>query len=322
MSEAHRLIRSGRLAAMSAIGLMLMACGGGGGGGGSFVGSTPPPPPAPPAPPPPASFTISAPARATTGAGPASVFAAAGGPNFTTGPATGTALPILQTVVAWDVDGIQADAAANAAGATVRVEGNQFAIDLPTWLATLDLVPSGHANLDWTRVGYWGVDDEWSGFGTNRAAFVFGYETPTAAVPSNGSATYSGQAEGSVFNPVNQGANEVHLSGNATFTADFGARTLAGSLTGMTANGAPWNDVAFNSAILGNGFSGRTSVTNSPAGPASLAGNATGTLEGRFFGPSAQEAGGVWTLFDGTSAAIGTLSGSNSGDPCLGCWDY
>jgi hypothetical protein len=37
--------------------------------------------------------------------------------------------------------------------------------------------------------------------------------------------------------------------------------------------------------------------------------NATGTLEGRFFGPSAQEAGAVWTLFDGTNAAIGTLGG-------------
>jgi hypothetical protein len=37
--------------------------------------------------------------------------------------------------------------------------------------------------------------------------------------------------------------------------------------------------------------------------------NATGTLEGKFFGPAAQEAGAVWTLFDGTRAAIGTLTG-------------
>ena len=37
--------------------------------------------------------------------------------------------------------------------------------------------------------------------------------------------------------------------------------------------------------------------------------NATGTIDGRFFGPSAQEAGAVWTLFDGTNAAIGTLVG-------------
>jgi hypothetical protein len=40
-----------------------------------------------------------------------------------------------------------------------------------------------------------------------------------------------------------------------------------------------------------------------------MAPNATGTLEGKFFGPSAQEAGAVWTLFDGTKAAIGTLTG-------------
>ena len=77
----------------------------------------------------------------------------------------------------------------------------------------------------------------------------------------------------------------------------------------MAAGGAPWNNVAFNSTITGNGFSGTTSVTSSPAGPASLSAGATGTIEGKFFGPAAQEAGAVWTLFDGVKAAIGTLTG-------------
>jgi hypothetical protein len=35
---------------------------------------------------------------------------------------------------------------------------------------------------------------------------------------------------------------------------------------------------------------------------------ATGTVEGRFFGPAGQEAGAVWTLFDGTKSAIGILT--------------
>jgi hypothetical protein len=48
---------------------------------------------------------------------------------------------------------------------------------------------------------------------------------------------------------------------------------------------------------------------NAPGGSSTMVGTGTGTIEGKFFGPSAQEAGAVWTLFDGTRAAIGTLSG-------------
>jgi hypothetical protein len=206
-------------------------------------------------------------------------------------------------------DDIYPDGPANAAGATVKAEGGQLKVDVPTWQLSVDLVNFGHASLDWTRVSYWNLDDWWGVGGANRSVFVFGYETPAAAMPASGTATYSGLAEGTAFNALNQGATEVKLSGNASFTADFGARTVTGSLTGMIADAAPWNSVAFSSQIAGNGFSGSTSVTSAPAGAASLGINATGTLEGKFFGPSAQEAGAVWTLFDGAKAAIGTLSG-------------
>ena len=112
---------------------------------------------------------------------------------------------------------------------------------------------------------------------------------------------------------------EIDLLGDASFTADFGARTVNGSFTNVWAGmsgawqgGEPvhWNDVAFNSTISGNAFGGVTAVTSAPPGSLSLSAGAAGTIEGRFFGPSAQEAGAVWTLFDGTRAAIGTLSGS------------
>ncbi|HET7817089.1 MAG TPA: transferrin-binding protein-like solute binding protein [Sphingomicrobium sp.] len=241
------------------------------------------------------------------------VLAAQGGPNFSTGPVPGTAFPGLQTVLYWaeitNADDIAPDAAANAAGAKVTADGTRLHVDVPTWQTSIELVEWGHASLDWTRVSYWNIDDWWGGGGTNRSVFVFGYETPAGSVPASGTATYGGLAEGSAFYPENQGAGEVRLTGNAAFTADFGARSVTGSLTGMTANGAPWNSVAFNSTITGNAFSGTTSVTSAPGGIASLASNAAGTLEGKFFGPSAQEAGAVWTLFDGTKAAIGTLSG-------------
>lgn len=172
---------------------------------------------------------------------------------------------------------------------------------------------SGADNLDWTRVGVWGTGGPWDYFESplrRRGAFVAGYETPAAALPTSGTASYTGVVGGAVYVPAPGGFDEASLAGSASFTADFGLRSVAGAVTGMNAGGsAAWNDVTFTSAIAGNGFSGSTSVTTTPAGTWSLAGNATGTIEGTFFGPAAQEAGAVWTLFDGTRAAIGTLRG-------------
>lgn len=311
--------------AASVIVLALSACGGGGGG----IASIPNPPqtstPAPtPSPTPTASaFTIGAPARATAGANPAApVLATEGGLDFTTGPAPGTAFPGLQTVLYWanftNDDDIAPDAAAIAAGAKVTANDGKLEVDVPTWQTSIELVEWGHASLDWTRVSYWNIDDWWGSGSGNRSVFVFGYETPAALVPATGTATYSGMAEGRVFYPLNQGAGEASLTGNAEFTANFGTRMLSGTLTGMWAggdpwfddpNGGPWNSVNFNSTISGNAFSGTAFASTAPGGLYSLSLSATGTVEGKFFGPSAQEAGAVWTLFDGTRAAIGTLSG-------------
>ena len=306
---AARQLRIARLAAASSVALALAACGG---GGGSFVESTPTPPPAPPPPPPP--VAISAPARATVGPGVAPVVAVSGGPNFTAGAAIGTTFPLLQTTVAIDASGIKPDVAVNTAGGTATITAGGLAIGISGMQAASYSVDP---NLDWTRVGEWAFDEspwDYGGFPSQRGAFVTGYETPAGAMPTAGSATFQGSARGTMFSPASASnglpcpCSEVSLGGTASFTADFGARTLDGTLTGMSVGGtAPWNDVAFTSAIMGSSFSGTTSVTTAPTGAMGL--NATGTLDGSFFGPSAQEAGAAWTLFDGTNAAIGTISG-------------
>ena len=239
------------------------------------------------------------------------VLATSATPNFRTGPAPGTIFPLLQTVLTLDSDSIEPATAINAAGGTATLSSGQLTIQV----ADGGFFTPVYSNLDWTSVGYWSDGGFWDCLPCGRGVFVAGYETPAGAMPTAGSAIYSGVAQGSVFYPSSpgsgatpNGSEEVSLSGGtASFTANFGTRSLAGSVTGLTANGVPWNSFSFSSTIAGNAFSGNTSVTSSPTGVASLAGNATGTLEGRFFGPSAQEASAVWTLFDGTRAAIGTL---------------
>lgn len=336
VSIRRRPLKLAGIVAASMICLGLGACGGGGGGG-SGVTSTPPPPPAPPPPPPPPGTPgiITAPAAGTVAAGMSPVVASQGGPNFTSGTASGTVFPLLQTTLVIDSGGIDADPEANAAGGTATVQGSELSVNLLHTHAGLagthgfagDVQAWGDPNLDWTRAGYWSTGGVWDYHEsplTHRGVFVTGYETSAGAMPTTGTATYSGSAQGSVFYPATDSSGaiacncgEVLIGGKASFTADFGARTLAGSLTEMWAGGDPWfddpdggswNDVAFSSTIAGNGFSGTASVTSAPGGLYSLGAGATGTVEGRFFGPAAQEAGAVWTLFDGTKSAIGTLT--------------
>jgi len=299
-----------------ALAISVTACGGGGGGG---IAALPPPPVTVTPKPPPAAFSISAPGRGSTAEGLSPVVASSGGPNFTTGPAAGTVFPLLQSTMVYGASSAKSDAAANAAGGTATFEQGALNLNVPAFnQADVRGDRSGYANLDWTRVGYWGTGGGWWDYDDvvgRFGAFVTGYETPAAAVPTTGTATYAGLAEGVVFFPgVSPGTshcacNIVTLTGNAAFNANFGTRNVSGSLTGMTAGGAAWNDVAFNSTIAGNAFSGTTSVTSAPGGPASMLANAAGTVEGKFFGPAAQEAGALWTLFDGTNAAVGTITG-------------
>lgn len=314
--------------------LALSACGGGGGGVSSIPAPPSPPSPAPPPPPPPPPSaptppaTISAPAAGstTTATTLPPVLASSGGANFTTAPPTYQTFPLLQTTLVLDRASIKPDSVVNAAGGGATSAGGSFAITIGVYSGAP--VSSGYSNLDWTRVGYWstgGAWDYWEADVVHRGVFVTGFETPVSAMPALGSATYSGVASGSVFYPVAIGSgvalcncDEVSVRGAASFTADFGTRSITGSLTEMWAGGdpwtdgavgAPWNSVSFTSAIAGNRFSGTSRVSTAPGGDLSLAAGATGTIDGKFFGPAAQEAGAVWTLFDGTKAAIGTLTG-------------
>lgn len=325
-SPPVRPSKASRLLYLPAMVMTLAACGGGGGSGVAFI---PPPPTLTPSPTPtptptPGSVSITAPAPATMPAG-SPVLATSGGPTFTSGTSAATQFPLLQTAMVYDETSALADAAVNAAGGTATVQNGSLALNVAAFdRAIVRYSQSGYADLDWTRAGYWTTGGgAWDYDDTvgRHAVFVTGFETPSASVPVSGTANYSGRAEGQVFYPgIASGAARCGcviepISGTAAFSANFGTRTLSGTLLMTTQHPwyydqtIPWNTVAFTSTITGNAFNGTTSVTTAGGSPASLGIGATGTLQGRFFGPAAQEAGAVWTLFDGVKAAIGTFTG-------------
>ncbi|HKY19314.1 MAG TPA: transferrin-binding protein-like solute binding protein, partial [Rhizomicrobium sp.] len=115
------------------------------------------------------------------------------------------------------------------------------------------------------------------------------------------------------------------LAGNVSLNVNFGSNTVTGTLSGMsantTANGSgttPWNNVSLSGNLSRSStvsMAGATSTTGAPAGAGTpgFSGAATGTFSAQFYGPSGQEVGGSWTLYETTPAggksAVGTFAG-------------
>jgi hypothetical protein len=144
---------------------------------------------------------------------------------------------------------------------------------------------------------------------TNGGVFAGGYVTPANAVPITGSASYVGKIAGLASEDKYSFEN---VSGDVRFTVDFSAR----SISGVTSNGAlgsdniippKLNDISFTATYdpTRNLFEG--TVRALPGGNA-FSTNANGTVSGNFFGPVANELGGVWTLSDTTRRIIGSFA--------------
>ena len=145
---------------------------------------------------------------------------------------------------------------------------------------------------------------------TNTGVYVFGFETPQAAMPASGTAVFSGGTLATIYKTVGMEIQSGLVGGNASITANFGSGAINGSLTQMmVTNTEHWNDVSVtaNIATGSNRFSGTTAAASAPGQPMSLSGSAVGKINGAFYGPAGQQLGAVWSLSDGTGSALGTV---------------
>jgi Transferrin binding protein-like solute binding protein. len=301
-----------------------------GGSGGATSGSIAP-------------LTIGAPAAPSYGANPsANRFASANNPTFdsTTGNYPKDTFPVVQTVLLQDNTAIKAITGSPTGTITftggdctssATCSGTRFSLSIPALNYTLGLntyLPMNRGqgsttgqitdSLSYTAFGIW-TNTPSAQYSTSsyENAFAFGYQTPTSNMPTSGTANYSGPVDGVVMLP-NNGAGVVNavLTGTASLDANFASGSVAGAFTGMngkTSTGplTNWNSVAVSASIGAgtNAFSGTTSVSSTPETVNAMKSTATGTITGGFYGPNAEELGAVWTLSDGTNAAIGTVGG-------------
>jgi hypothetical protein len=181
-------------------------------------------------------------------------------------------------------------------------------------------------NLDgWTwgysyvAVGSWGAG---TGQGSLQSVpfYSFGYETPASGMPTTGTGQFAGIASANVFQTNNGTILGTRVEGKANLSVTFSSGQVTGSLTqmqqwdGVPFNGPqgylPWNNVSLNANIAPgtNRFNGSTTTTSAPGTSFSLSGSATGSINGAFYGPAAQNLGAVWSLSDGSKSAIGALA--------------
>jgi len=155
----------------------------------------------------------------------------------------------------------------------------------------------GPQSLNSAAYGFWASGDTAT---TGRAGtFAFGNLTPAASVPATGSATFNGSTIG--VGGATGGSTAYALQGKAQIVANFATQSATTNLTSLSTQNISTNvigslpDLTGTSTISGNAYTG------------SIAGTGlTGTINGNFYGPAAQETTGVWQVSGGGNAWIGS----------------
>ncbi len=135
---------------------------------------------------------------------------------------------------------------------------------------------------------------------------TYGVETADSALPRTGSASYAVDLMG--YETHEYGTAIDPITGSGHLDVDF-ARGIV--LTNGTLTRADYDDVEFDGkatlSTTANGFVGTFSFYDYS--------HFTGTLEGRFYGPNAQEVGAVFSTEDRQqNAAVGVLIGRRDGN--------
>ena len=296
------------------LGLSLAACGGGGGGGGAtpVTGVSPAPAPAP-APSPGIGPTL--PVGVGDGSAypafiSASTIDASLGQSFIQAPSV-TGPGISFNPGSTDINAVAAFQTVQLRAADLAYQDGvvqTFQSSDNTFIATL--VRLDHvAFSSWARLI--------GGGALQAGAAAGGIQTPGAQVPVSGTAEYQGVASGVVATP----ATDAMFAGQATLTANFGARTISGSITNArsidfySAQERSFNSIALNGSWTpgASSYTGTATTGTSPGGPNAMPAGASGPMAGAFFGSgagAARETGGTFSI---TSPGNGVVHGSFGG---------
>lgn len=289
--------------------LILAACAGGGGGGGSGGGGV-----------------AITPFTSWSAIQPNTVVQASGGSagaNYTANPSTGQVLSIstpaqassgatinftygptsLTGISIQSAQGTSASLNTNAGDTIAVTSGGSILYGVNAAGTTTLLAPSAdYFGWNYQSFGVW-ITGQGTGSGSVGAASA-GNVTPITGIPATGTGTFTGNTIGTF---VNSSGVAFYTAGTMTATANFAAQTVAFSTSGTVAvnlatgvsSSAPGLNLSSNMTFAGGTISG----------PITSVSGMSGTASGKFYGPSAQEIGGTYTLQGGGASLIGGFGG-------------
>jgi C-lobe and N-lobe beta barrels of Tf-binding protein B len=126
---------------------------------------------------------------------------------------------------------------------------------------------------------------------------VFGSITPASAVPRSGSASYNFILDGTWQQAGSTSGKTYSMAGNGRLVANFANATMGLTVTPVATNLTNGSQIQFGTLTGGGFIDASTSSWNATS--RTRAADGTKTLfsaNGNFFGPSAQEIGGAFTL--------------------------
>jgi hypothetical protein len=135
-----------------------------------------------------------------------------------------------------------------------------------------------------------------TGVGTGSGhvgAFSAGAVTPVISMPTTGTATYNGTA-GGIY--VDTSGTTFIAAGSSALTANFANHSVSYSTSGTTAVDAVTGAALANPSILNMQGTLTLAAGSDAFGGAVSTGTLNGTANGRFYGPTANEAGGTFAL--------------------------
>jgi hypothetical protein len=150
--------------------------------------------------------------------------------------------------------------------------------------------------------------------------FAFGTLTPAGAVPTSGSATYSGTIMGKsdvIASDSFDGPNRASVEGTVNLNFDFASGSLAGAMT------IALNDAAGDKLGLGTySFSDTVFSAGSTSYSGKFATNAAGDnfFLGKFTGPNAEETIGAWALPFILDVGNSTIAADHKAHQAFGAW--
>ena len=161
---------------------------------------------------------------------------------------------------------------------------------------TFRLLDKSAVALTYVDYGEWKRSSTSNGTtSVNDTFVVFGSKTPSASVPRTGSASYTTMYDGNFVDKNGEHA----LSGAGSMTADWASGTLSYT---ANINGVPSGSLAFaGSGSINFRSAGFTTSTSS--------GGYNFSQSGNFYGPSADEVGGLFRLWNRTGAGQGAFVG-------------